>query len=107
MDRDIIAFRKLISFKNQEDMTLERAANAVMTWINSDDIALSAPTDGALQTDLERSKEEILREFGEFKEQQMAFNRELLQQLQKQQQYIQESLERRDKALIETVREIQ
>ena len=49
----------------------------------------------------------ILREFRDFKEQQMAFNRELLQQLQKQQQYIQESLERRDKTLMETVREMQ
>jgi hypothetical protein len=48
-----------------------------------------------------------LREFEKFKEQQMTFNRELLQQLQKQQQYIQESLERRDKTLMETVREIQ
>ena len=37
----------------------------------------------------------------------MAFNQELLQQLQKQQQYIQESLERRDKSLMEAVREMQ
>lgn len=107
VDRDIISFRKLISFKNQADMTLERAANAVMTWINNNDTALSAPDDRALQTDSERSREEILREFEKFKEQQMAFNQELLQQLQKQQQYIQESLERRDKSLMEAVREMQ
>ena len=40
VDRDIIAFRKLISFKNQVDMTLERAANAVMTWINNNDTSV-------------------------------------------------------------------
>ncbi|MBG0969441.1 DUF3967 domain-containing protein [Bacillus sp. SRB3LM] len=38
---------------------------------------------------------------------QEAFNQELLQQLQKQQQYIQESLEKKDKVLIKTVRKIQ
>lgn len=106
-DKDIIAFKKLIALKNQSGMTLERAVNAVISWIQSENKAHSDIENGAIQNISERSKEEILKEFQEFKEQQLAFNQELLQQLKNQQKYIEETLNRRDKELMSMVREVQ
>ncbi|PEF60328.1 DUF3967 domain-containing protein [Bacillus cereus] len=50
----------------------------------------------------------ILNRFLEdYTQKQEAFQKELLAQLQKQQQYIQESLENRDQALMKSIRDIQ
>ncbi|CDQ42122.1 MerR family transcriptional regulator [Virgibacillus salexigens] len=49
----------------------------------------------------------IEQQFNEFKEQQERFNRELLNQMQEQQDYIKNSLDKRDKALMNTVNEMQ
>ncbi|WP_375362001.1 DUF3967 domain-containing protein [Bacillus paranthracis] len=108
-DKDIITLRKLLEFSQQPDMTLERSAKAVMTWVSKDNITVTVPTKEPLQSEKERYNDMVERliRLEEHNKKQEAFNQELLQQLQKQQQYIQESLERRDKVLIETVREIQ
>ncbi|WP_129731441.1 DUF3967 domain-containing protein [Ectobacillus funiculus] len=108
-DKDVITLRKLLEFSKQPDMTLERSAKAVMTWVSEEDITVSVPTEAPLQPTDERYNDMIERliRLEEHNKRQEAFNQELLHQLQKQQQYIQESLERRDKTLMETVREIQ
>lgn len=46
------------------------------------------------------------KEFEEFKQEQQEFNKQLLEQLQKQQNYIEKSIEVRDKKLMETLNEI-
>lgn len=106
-DKDIIAFRKFIALKNQSGMTLERATTAIISWIQSENEAHSDMKNGALQNISDRSKEEILKEFQDFKEQQLAFNQELLQQLKGQQKYIEETLNRRDQELLSMFREVQ
>lgn len=108
-DKDIITLRKLLEFSKQPDMTLERSAKAVMTWVSEEDITVTVPTEVPLQPTDERYNDMVERliRLEEHNKRQEAFNQELLHQLQKQQQYIQESLERRDKTLMETVREMQ
>lgn len=49
----------------------------------------------------------IIKELTQFKEQQEAFNKNLINQLKKQEDYIKESIERRDRELMGALKEIQ
>ena len=113
-DKDVVALRKLLEFNEQEDMTLERSAKAVMTWVQEQYVTVSVTSEEPAQNGGERYNEMIerlkrLEEKSEQQEahnqQQKAFNQELINQLQKQHEYITENLKQRDKALMSAMKE--
>lgn len=95
-DHDIIVLKKFIELKSGSDITLEQSAKAVVAWKNGTDIA---------ERDTEENRyiaryDDLVTEFREFKENQEDFNRELLNQLKIQQEYISNKLEERDQTLM-------
>lgn len=100
-DADSIVLKKFIELKNGSDMTLEQAAKSVVAWKKGTDIT---------ERDTEDSRyiaryNDLLEDFKDFKENQENFNKELLNQLQKQQEYISDKLEERDQKLMLTLKE--
>ncbi len=96
-DTDLITLRKLIELKNEASMTLKQATQAVMAWKKGNSVS-----DSVIDTD---SYNPLLAEFSLFREQQENFNKELLKQLQKQQDYIDNRLEQRDQVLMQSLKE--
>ena len=100
-DDDVIVLRKMIALKNDADMTLEEAVKSVVAWKKGSDITVR---------DTEEMRyvaryNDLLGEFNTFKEQQMEFNRELIEEIRNQQQYIETRLEERDRLLMQSIRE--
>ncbi|PGY13075.1 MerR family transcriptional regulator [Bacillus sp. AFS031507] len=50
IDKDVITLRKLIEFSKQEGMTMERSAEAVMTWISEENKTVTLLEEVPLQT---------------------------------------------------------
>jgi len=101
LDSDIIVIRKILELKNESDITLKQATKSVIAWRNGNVVADSV-------TDKERyimRYDELSKEFKAFREQQDKFNRELLSQLERQQEYINNKLEERDKNLMIAMKE--
>lgn len=100
-DHDVIVLRKMISLKSGADMTLEEAIKSVIAWKKGNDITAS---------DTEEKRyimryNDLVGEFKLLQEQQINFNKELIQQIKNQQEYIEHRLEQRDRLLIQTIRE--
>lgn len=100
-DHDVIVLRKMISLKSSADMTLEEAAKSVLAWKNGNDIAVSDTEEKRYIT----RYNDLLEEFKSFQEQQMNFNKELIQEIRNQQEYIEDRLEQRDRLLMQSMRE--
>ncbi|MEH7307384.1 hypothetical protein [Neobacillus drentensis] len=49
-EKDVIAFRKLIEFSKQEGMTMDRSAEAVMTWITEENKTVTLTEEVPLRT---------------------------------------------------------
>lgn len=88
-------------------MRVKQACNAVVAWVKDSIITDHDTTDLAAQERHNDGYNGLLNEFKEFKIQQEQFNKELLSQLQKQQEYTQSSLLERDKNLMQAIRETQ
>lgn len=100
-DHDLIVLKKMMSLKSGADMTLVEAVKSVVAWKNGSDIAVS---------DTEEMRyikhyNDLAEEFKMFQEQQMNFNKELIQEIRNQQEYIEQRLEQRDRLLIQSLRE--
>lgn len=95
--KDILIIKEIVELKNSSSLTL---TDAVRTILNSD---IADTTDIESMPSL--SYEKLLDEFGEFKNQQMEFNKKLLEQLEKQEDYIKNSINERDLKLIATIKE--
>ena len=95
--RDISVIKQIVELKNSSSLTL---TEAVQTILNSD---LSDITD--IESMPSMSNEDILKEFKEFKNQQMEFNKRLLEQLEKQEDYIKNSINERDLKLMAAIKE--
>jgi hypothetical protein len=108
-DKDVVALRKLLEFNEQEDMTLERSAKAVMTWVQEQYVTVSVTSEEPAQNGGERYNEMIerLKRLEEQGEQQREFNRQLLEELHKRDDYIRKRDEERDANLIHLIRETQ
>ena len=100
-DADIIGLKRLIHLKNDADMTLEEAVKSVIAWKDGRDITMSATEE---KQDMARYNN-LLNEFKTFKEQQLHFNQELLQEIRSQRAYIEHRLDERDRLLMESMRE--
>ncbi|MED4885474.1 DUF3967 domain-containing protein [Bacillus smithii] len=96
-EKDIDVLRKIVKLKNSSQLTL---VESIRTVLNSDIDDVSGVK---VQSDIAYNK--LLEEFSLFKKQQKEFNNELLRQLQKQQDYIDNRLEQRDKLLMQSLKE--
>lgn len=106
-NNDVMALKRLIEIKKHPDMTLKQACNAVMSWVKENNVSDRDITDITENERHDDSYEKLLNEFQDFKKQQEEFNKELISQLKKQQDYIQNSLLERDGKLMEAIRETQ
>jgi len=100
-DDDIIVLRKFLELKSNADMTLEEAAKSVVAWKNGNDIT-------ELDTEEKRyiaRYNDLLEGFENFKAQQAEFNKTLLNELKRQQEYIDNRLEQRDRTLMLALKE--
>ena len=95
--KDILIIKEIVELKNSGSLTL---TEAVRTILNLD---IADITDIESMPSL--SHEKILKEFEEFKNQQMEFNKKLLEQLEKQEDYIKNSINERDLKLIAAIKE--
>lgn len=98
-DTDLVVLRKMIEHKDKSAMTLKQAAQAVVAWQKNTSVSDAV-------TSQERYND-LLQEFADFKEQQNNFNKALLERLDKQQNYIENSVAERDRNLMETLKELQ
>lgn len=95
--RDVEIIKKIVDLKNLGALTLNEAVKIIL----ESDIA--DITDAGPTANPDYSK--LLEEFETFKNNQMQFNQKLLQQLEKQQNYIENSIEERDKKLMLAIKE--
>lgn len=102
-NRDVIVLKKLIQTKQSPDMTLEQAADAVVSWFNQSNISLSITNESAKK---ERYNDDI-KELKDTIDKQNILLQELMKKMDQQQQYIDERLEERDRKLMESLRESQ
>lgn len=95
--KDIEVIKKIVDLKNSGSLTL---ADAVKEILNSD---ISDITDISPITN--PNYDRLLGEFEDFKNEQQKFNQTLLEQLEKQQEYIKNSINERDRNLMFALRE--
>lgn len=106
-NNDVVALNRFIEIKNHPDMTLKQACDAVVMWVKGNNVTEHDITDTTKKQQHNDRYTELLNQFGEFKQQQHDFNKELLHQLQKQQDYIKDSLTKRDQKLMDALKESQ
>lgn len=102
-NKDVIAFKKLMQFKNSPDMTLEQAANAVVTWFKQSNVSLSITE----EKEKNNRYDSDIQELKEIITQQNELLLELAKKMDQQQKYIDEKLEQRDQTLMASLRENQ
>ncbi|UYB49936.1 DUF3967 domain-containing protein (plasmid) [Lysinibacillus capsici] len=95
--RDVEIIKEIVTLKNLGSLTLNEAVKAILDS-DIDDI-----TDTATRGNPDYSK--LLEEFEAFKKSQMQFNQKLLERLEKQQSYIENSIDERDKKLMLAIKE--
>ena len=87
-------------------MSLDQAINAVISTVGEDDVS-DRDTEELVTYQGTQRYEQLLKQFEDFKEEQMKFNQELLKQIQQRDQYISKKLENRDRELLDAVKGIQ
>ena len=95
--KDISIIKEIVKLKNSSSLTLTDAVRTIL------DLDIAATTDIESMSSL--SYETLLNEFQEFRNQQMEFNKKLLEQLEKQEDYIKNSINERDLKLIAAIKE--
>ncbi|MCJ7992953.1 DUF3967 domain-containing protein [Priestia sp. OVS21] len=87
-------------------MSLDQAVNAVISTVDEDDVS-DRDTEELVTYQGTQQYEQLLKQFEDFKEEQMKFNQELLKQIQQRDEYISKRLENRDRELLDAVKGIQ
>lgn len=100
-DHDVIVLKKIIELKSGTDMTLEESAKAVIAWKKGNAVSVSDMD----EKNYNARYNELLKDFKAFKDQQMDFNKDLIQEIRNQREYINNRLEQRDRLLIQSLRE--
>ena len=95
--RDVEMIKEIVTLKNSGSLTLGEAVRAILAS-DIDDITDTAPIANPAYS-------KLLEEFETFKNNQMQFNMKLLERLEKQQKYIENSIDERDKKLMLAIRE--
>ena len=98
--KDIEILKKIIDLKNSGVLTLNEAVKTILESDreNIDDISV-------VESISKPDYNKLLEEFKAFKNDQMEFNQQLFEQLQKQQEYIKTSIEDRDQKLMFALKE--
>lgn len=98
--KDIETIKKIIDLKNSSSLTIKEAVSETLgaTVEEMKDNTAKRPNE---KTDINH----LLEEFSAFKNEQMEFNKKLLEQLIKQEHYIKNSIEERDKKLMIAMKE--
>jgi DNA-binding transcriptional MerR regulator len=102
-ESDVIALKRFISASERSDMTLETAAEQLVSMYDTTAITLSDTTDITLQ-------EKHSRDIADLKEtvdRQTEVIRELMKRLEERDKKIEEQFRERDKRLMEGIRQIQ
>lgn len=99
--KDIETIKRIIDLKNSGSFTLEQAVKVALGFAAEDkrDQVYHEPNSP------EFDYNQLLQEFSAFKNDQMEFNKKLLEQLIKQEHYIKNSIEERDKKLMFAMKE--
>lgn len=95
--KDIEVIKEIVNLKNSGSLTL---AEAVKTILHTD---IDDTTD--IEPASNTSYDKLLNQFDEFKNEQMNFNKTLLEQLQKQEDYIKNSIDERDRKLMAALKD--
>lgn len=95
--KDIEVIKSIIELKNSGSLTLNEAVKTTLSS-DIDDIA-------DIESTTNQDFNKLLNEFKTFQTEQMNFNKQLLEQLEKQNNYIKNSLEERDRNLMLSLRE--
>jgi len=102
---DITIIQRFIDLKKAPGMTLERSAKTLISNLREYGVQVGNTEKESSQ---ERDNNAMTKEqMQEFMDQQQKFNKELLDRLDKQQQYIDNRLNERDRDLIQGIRELQ
>lgn len=99
-DKDVVVLRRFLEVKASSDMTLEQAANAVISWVEQSDMSLRV----IRESEIEKRYSNDINELKETIEKQNELLQALMQKMDRQQEYIDQSLEERDKKLMESIR---
>jgi DNA-binding transcriptional MerR regulator len=103
LERDIVALKHFGHLVQKENFTLENASKIVSSKYQGEAFAIRTPA--VLQDEEKRERDfERYDEVVNLLKEQIEFNRELLERLNKQQKYIEERLDERDKQLIESIK---
>ncbi|AQU77210.1 DUF3967 domain-containing protein [Priestia megaterium] len=105
-DKDIMVLRKIRELIKHPDMSLDQAINAVISTVGEDSVS-DRDTEELVTYQGTQQYEQLLKQFEDFKEEQMKFNQELLKQIQQRDEYISKKLENRDRELLEAVKGMQ
>jgi DNA-binding transcriptional MerR regulator len=102
-NKDVIAIKKLIEIKQNPDMTLEQAANAVVSWYNQSNVSL-------VITENEDNKDQHNDDITELKEmitQQNIMFQEVFKRMDQQQKYFEERMkqEQKDREMLYSLKE--
>jgi DNA-binding transcriptional MerR regulator len=100
-EKDVIVLKRFMEIKQNRDMTLEQAAEAVMAWVQQSNIAVSVIDK---KQESERYNDDI-KTLKEMVAQQNELLKELTTRLDQQQKYIEESLKKRDELLMQSLKE--
>ena len=99
-DKDVVVLRRFLEVKASSDMTLNQAANAVISWVEQSDMSLRV----IRESEIEKRYSSDINELKETIEKQNELLQALMQKMDRQQEYIDQSLEERDKKLMESIR---
>lgn len=108
MPDDITILQRLVTAKNQHGITLSQSANTIVKLFQQGSVTDS---DTEKESDITPHQHHntvmTYEQMATFMENQQKFNKELLDRLDRQQEYIDESLNKRDEQLMSTLREVQ
>jgi DNA-binding transcriptional MerR regulator len=113
VERDIIVLRRMKELVQGRGVTVEHAANAVISSVETDTRTTGVHEANEVKEVAVRDSQEVvistelLKQILERQERLEALNQELLRRLDEQQRYINERLERRDQQLMEAMRQVQ
>lgn len=95
--KDVDVMKQIVDLKNSSSLTLNQAVKTILES-DIDDIS-------DIETISNPDYTKLLEEFSTFRNEQMEFNKKLLEQLQKQEHYIKNSIEERDNKLMLALKE--
>lgn len=98
--KDVEVIKKIVDLKNSGSLTLSESVKAILESDIDDIVDVSA-----VEPISNSNYNKLLEEFDTFKNEQQQFNQQLLEILQKQQDYIKNSIEERDNKLTFALKE--